>query len=136
MTEQAAVYRTRIVELRLPWPDRRLSPNQRGAWQAKLPPKQEAKLDAYQVGKSWLGWKPIGNEKLELRLMFFPPDLRRRDIDNLHASLKAALDGISMGLGINDWQFRRTVLEWGAVDKPGYILVEIVPFVERGEMPY
>ena len=35
-----------------------------------------------------------------------PPDKRRRDMDNMLASIKAALDGVSAVIGVDDSKWR------------------------------
>ena len=41
-------------------------------------------------------------------MTFCPPDHRRRDLDNIIASMKAANDGIADALGIDDSRFIST----------------------------
>lgn len=48
---------------------------------------------------------------LELRLVFFPPDRRHYDLDNLHARMKAGLDGLCDALEINDRRFRPVTVD-------------------------
>ena len=38
-------------------------------------------------------------------MVFYPPDGRRRDVSNLHAAMKAALDGIAEAMGVDDSGF-------------------------------
>ena len=40
-------------------------------------------------------------------MVFYPPDGRRRDVSNLHAAMKAALDGIAEAMGVDDSTFVR-----------------------------
>lgn len=44
-------------------------------------------------------------DRLHVYLVFVPPDKRRRDADNLLASCKAALDGLSDAVGVDDSMF-------------------------------
>jgi crossover junction endodeoxyribonuclease RusA len=57
---------------------------------------------------------------------FQPPDKRRRDRDNLQASLKAHFDGIADALGVNDSLFVPTYAI-GEPVKGGAVRVEITP---------
>ena len=41
---------------------------------------------------------------------FYPPDKRKRDIDNMLASSKAGIDGIAQAIGIDDSIFNRCIL--------------------------
>jgi Holliday junction resolvase RusA-like endonuclease len=62
--------------------------------------------------------------KLKVHLTFRPNDRRRRDVDNLIAMHKGALDGIADALGIDDSQFRLSA-EIGGISKPPCVVVEI-----------
>jgi crossover junction endodeoxyribonuclease RusA len=46
---------------------------------------------------------------LRVTLKIYPPDKRRRDWDNIVASLKSGLDGIADALGIDDSRFRLSI---------------------------
>jgi crossover junction endodeoxyribonuclease RusA len=46
---------------------------------------------------------------LRVMLRVYPPDKRRRDWDNVVASLKSGLDGIADALGIDDARFRLSI---------------------------
>lgn len=59
-----------------------------------------------------------------LRITFYTPDKRRRDLDGMLSSLKSAIDGIADGLNVNDSRFRYT-LEIGEPVKCGRIEVSI-----------
>lgn len=59
-----------------------------------------------------------------LCLDFYPPDKRRRDVDNLLASLKSALDGICDAWGIDDSRFRMIILRMEAPIKGGKVVVK------------
>jgi crossover junction endodeoxyribonuclease RusA len=39
------------------------------------------------------------------KIAFLPPDNHRRDLDNMIASFKAGLDGLSDAIGIDDSEF-------------------------------
>jgi len=60
----------------------------------------------------------------KLSFTFCPPDKRRRDRDNLIASMKAATDGIADALGIDDANFTATY-SFGEPIKGGSVLVTI-----------
>jgi len=47
-------------------------------------------------------------ERAKVRVEFSPPDNRRRDLDGMIASHKAAQDGIADALGIDDSKFETT----------------------------
>jgi hypothetical protein len=81
-----------------------------------------AEAMAAQGGGTSLG----PDDVLELRIMFHPPDRRKYDWDNLLARMKAGLDGVADGLGVDDSLFRPSieVLPRDAL-KPAFVLVEV-----------
>jgi Holliday junction resolvase RusA-like endonuclease len=99
--------------VKLPWPARVLSPNARAHWSVVAKARKKAHADAYALAlavgaRNWVRCNPralLGDRKLYLSIDFYPPDRRRRDADNLLASMKAAFDGISAALGIDDSLF-------------------------------
>lgn len=118
-----------MLKIELPWPDPSLSPNRKNGkhWgstqHAKNKRRTSARLLAlYEMRKT--GYVPPPG-KLALRLTFCPPDKRRRDLDNLLASMKADFDGISQALGVDDQHFEPIILQRGAVAKPGLVSMEI-----------
>jgi crossover junction endodeoxyribonuclease RusA len=120
-----------MIELTLPFPKRELSPNTRISWQAKMVHVKEAresgKIIAIEYKNTHQGknWDLYELCDFHLFLKFYPPDRRRRDLDNLFAAEKAYLDGICIGIGIDDSQFRDVTLSWGNVEKPGKVVVRI-----------
>ncbi|MEY4783249.1 MAG: hypothetical protein RIR41_1184, partial [Pseudomonadota bacterium] len=78
------------MNLTLPWPPSELSPNKRNHWvkSAKLKAsyRNRCRIEALMQQPNRV---PAG--PLSLLLEFVPPDRRRRDRDNLLASMKAGL---------------------------------------------
>lgn len=90
--------------IELPWPHRDLSPNARVHFRAKAAATKAYREQAYWLTKaSDLIAPDEGN--IALRIDFHPPDKRRRDLDNMLASIKGGIDGIADGLGVNDQRF-------------------------------
>lgn len=112
------------ASLYLPWPDKRLSPNARVHWTALARAKKDAKKWAYHCALE-AGLRNIDATKVSVRYTFSPPTLRRRDQDNLIASMKAAADGIAMAIGIDDSQWQIAVSPCGPVEKNGMVKVDI-----------
>lgn len=107
----------------LPWPDKRLSPNARLHWATKARATKASRNEAL-----WAFWA-AGARKLKIgapkiTMTFCPPDRRRRDRDNLIASMKAATDGIADALGIDDSKFE-TTYRMGEPVKGGAVLVTV-----------
>lgn len=62
---------------------------------------------------------------LHLRITFNPPDRRKRDLDNLLASIKSHLDGVADVIGVDDSKWGLTLVR-GEVVKGGAVKVEVV----------
>lgn len=89
----------------LPWPPKELNPNARAHFRTKA-----AAVKAYREQAHWLTIAapvPLIREtdELLLSIVFYPPDKRRRDLDNMLSSIKAGLDGIADALLVNDQRF-------------------------------
>ena len=114
------------MQITLPWPDSALSPNARKHWKAKLVAKNEARDAGWFATMQVTDRQSyIPNGEIEMRLEFRPPDYRRRDQDNILASLKFYLDGIFRALGVDDALVRKTVLLWGDKVAGGEVIVHI-----------
>jgi crossover junction endodeoxyribonuclease RusA len=114
------------ITLVLPWPDKRLSPNARGAWYVKENPRKTAReigsiavVEAQQAGRVFLP------ERLQMWVTFHPPRRGRYDLDNALSKLKPALDGAFAALGRDDAEVCVIVLERGEVLKGGRVMVII-----------
>jgi Holliday junction resolvase RusA-like endonuclease len=82
----------------LPLPDRRLSPNSRVCWQAKARSVKAYRAFSFSLAQRYPSrWKAASAEAT-----FYFRDKRRRDRDNLLASLKAAFDGIAAAGVVED----------------------------------
>lgn len=112
------------LHIELPYPDRKLSPNaQKRAWYNR----EAARKVAYDAGvvAAWATGKKLGPGNYRMTVIFHPPDARRRDLDNLLASMKPAIDGICKGLGIDDRQIYRIELGWGDVRRGGIVRIAL-----------
>ena len=119
----------RMLVITLPWPDSCLMPNRRNGrhWSATQAAKAKARSDGFYLAKQAAIGQAIREVgRLPMRITFAAPNLIRRDMDNLHAALKAALDGVAKGLGVDDSRFRPIVLD-DSLDptKRGYVKLEI-----------
>ena len=102
----------------LPWPPRALSPNSRPPhWsvlaKAKRAYRQACYVEAMAAGLRKGTFAPA--DRLHVRLVFVPPDRRRRDLDNLIAAMKSGLDGLADALGVDDSRWTLTC----AIDEGG-----------------
>ena len=61
----------------------------------------------------------------EFKFTFHPPDKRKRDVDNVIASLKALIDGLADAWGIDDSEFLITYpRKFAEPVKGGKIIIE------------
>lgn len=115
------------MEITLPWFNSKLSPNKRGHWGIAYKPKKAQKEGAYWSTIESLQKTPnfIRSHSYLLDITFHPPDKRRRDRDNNLASIKSALDGIALALGVDDNKFDYGYVKRGEPVKGGKIIIKI-----------
>lgn len=99
------------IKIVLPWPDSALMPNRRGGkhWASFQKKKEGARADGADAARNALaalGGVSIAGGMVGVGIMFFEPDRRHRDLDNLLGAIKWHLDGIAKEFGIDDKQFR------------------------------
>lgn len=111
-----------MIEIRLPWPNKGLSPNARLHHMAlaklKAAYRQQCRLLANQHKQ------PIPDAPA-LVLEFMPPDRRRRDRDNLLASMKSGIDGVCDALGVDDSAFDPLVVSMKEPVRGGAVILRI-----------
>jgi crossover junction endodeoxyribonuclease RusA len=120
-----------MLTITLPFPDPELMPNRRlgrhfgESAAAKRRAFDDAYLLAHQAMQGYRGpWTPT-NKAVPVTLTFCPPDRRRRDLDNMLAASKHALDGVAAALRMDDREFEPVTLRRGEVAKPGTLIVTI-----------
>ncbi len=105
-----------------PWPPKQLSPNARGHWKPKSVAfkryKQDCIISAHNERRAIVG-------QSKFKVVFSPPDKRKRDADNLIASFKAGFDALSFLTGIDDSKFEWTYVR-GEPVKGGAVIVEVL----------
>lgn len=110
-----------MLTLNLPWPDRKLSPNSRGAWVVKEGPRKTARLlGALAVREAGAVELP---DRIQMWVTFHPPRNGRYDLDNALSKCKSILDGAFAALGRDDADIQRVVLERGKPLKGGAVTV-------------
>lgn len=103
------------MKITMSFPNPILSPNKIKHWAQKSPIKKGYRNEGYWKGQKFgVILNPITHA---VSLVFYPPNNSPRDLDNLLASMKSALDGIADGLGINDKYFRPITIDFGETDK-------------------
>ena len=112
------------AEIFLPWPSKALSPNSSGHWS-----KQSKAKKAYRTYAGWCVREQhigkINADALHVKLTFFPPDNRARDLDNMIASLKSGLDGISDVIGVDDSRWTLSASKAAPIAKEGMVKIEL-----------
>ncbi len=118
-----------MLTVTLPWPEPSLAPNLKNGqhWGSTHTAKSRRMADArylvLHAMRQQQYMPPAG--LLALAVTFCAPDKRRRDLDNLLASLKADFDGVSQALGVDDQLFEPITLKRGPTGRPGKVVLEI-----------
>ena len=118
-----------LLRWKMPWPRKELSPNARVHFRAKAAEAKIYRENAYWSLKDGGPWEADGPIMVTLR--FFPPDQRKRDLDNMFASVKSALDGIADALEVNDQRFAFTITREAAKPPAGIVEVTLEPMVPK-----
>jgi hypothetical protein len=80
----------------VPWPSSKLSQNARGAWQksANVIAKYRRDCEMITHGVIAINGKPIVSFD-SAKFEFYPPDNRRRDLQNMIGLMKSGIDDVS-----------------------------------------
>jgi crossover junction endodeoxyribonuclease RusA len=117
-----------MMTVTLGWPSRALSPNARSHWATLARAKKAAREEGWIAARYHDGRiSAPASAPVSIQVTFTPPNARRRDLDNLIASIKAHLDGISDAIGIDDsrWIWAAPVI--AKPEKPGRVVVTLTP---------
>jgi crossover junction endodeoxyribonuclease RusA len=121
------------ITINLPFPNGKLSPNRAKGmhWGATSSLKGRQFDDAYTAAYQAIStitakeWTPLVGRTIPLTVTFNEPDRRMRDLDNLLAAAKSAIDGIATALTVNDKHFSPITVVRGEVVKGGQMIVEV-----------
>jgi crossover junction endodeoxyribonuclease RusA len=114
-----------VALLRLSWPAPALWQNRRSHWAQRRAAVASYRHEARVIALSQ-SVRRIQTTTPRLAFAFHPPDRRRRDLHNLPATMKAAIDGIADAMGCDDAGFRCVWPEtWGDVVKGGAVMIEV-----------
>jgi len=115
-----------MLRVRLPWPEKELSPNARLHWSRKGKAVRQYRDTCYWQSVSQLGANPaVPAGPLALTLEFAAPNRRSYDRDNLLARMKAGLDGFADALGIDDRRFATLVVRTVAPSPGGFVFITV-----------
>ena len=109
----------------LPWPPTALTPHAKGNWRSKAQATRQYRKTAFWLAKEA---RVVADPAAVLRITYCPPDRQRRDCQNMHGRLKAAIDGIADAMGCDDIGFRVQFPDrFSEPCKGGAVVVEINP---------
>lgn len=111
------------MKVSLPWPPKGLSPNSRLHHHALARIKRDYRTDCAWLAKA-AKLTAAGAQRVKVSITFLPPDRRPRDTDNMLASIKAGLDGLSDALGVDDSRWTLTISR-GEPVKGGRVDIEV-----------
>ena len=119
-----------MLTIELPWPSADLNPNGRVHHMALYRARKSAKTMAWGMTKAVMGalGLRVGSfvGPVMVSMTFHPPTATRRDVDNLIASMKGQLDGISNAIGVDDSAFHLAA-KIGEKRKDGCVVVTLTP---------
>ena len=109
------------------WPPRILSPNSRVHWSSLAKAKR-----IYRHACGWAtrdslpqGGGAAHEHAVSVTLRFVAPDRRARDEDNIIAAMKAGIDGIADGIGLDDGKIKWSYEFPRETHPGGKVLVEV-----------
>lgn len=113
-----------LMTLTMPWPSLKpLSPNWRGHWSGRARARRKFREAWFWTALEQRARPLVGVERLTVSLIFYPPDKRARDIDNLLGSCKAGLDGLADVLKVDDSKWAIKIEMGDTVG--GFVRVEV-----------
>lgn len=120
-----------MTTIHLDWPEKELWPNSRVHWAVLAECREYQKFcAAVTCIDAGLENYPFDTSALTLDMTFHPPDKRKRDLDNMLAAMKAAIDGIAETIGVDDSMFSIS-LSRGEIAKGGRVSISIKPTSSR-----
>ncbi len=118
--------------IRIAWPAKPLWQNRRGHW------GDVRKSTRLQREEAWAEARAAAVAKMPgaiLEFAFHPPDNRKRDIQNMPATVKGAIDGIADAMGCDDSGFKPIWPQTFAnVVKGGCVLIQVKQAVQNIEL--
>lgn len=113
----------RSATLHLSWPPAPLWQNRPAHWAKAMRAKRAYKHEAWAKALE-AGVQHLGTTTPRLSFHFRLPDRRKRDLQNMPATQKAAIDGIAKAMGCDDAGFRCVwPEEWAPVTAGGAVIV-------------
>lgn len=117
--------------IRLPWPEPALWQNRKVHWAKRAKATKSARAAAWALT---IEQKVPRIPGAILEFSFHPPSRAKRDIQNMPATQKAAIDGIADAMGCDDNGFRvRWPEAFNSIVNGGCVVVKITPPVVQIE---
>lgn len=110
--------------VRFPFPNSKLSSNSRISHRWLTRERGIARNAGFSITRD-AGWSFPKDAMLEMSIVICPPGRRHYDDDNILSAFKSTRDGIFLALEMNDTCVRRTIMEWGDVEKEGALYVKL-----------
>ena len=108
-----------IIEL--PYPNKDLMPNRKNGkhWASTKKVKDTAKAEAYILTKYYIKSKQLVTLQglIPITITYIQSDKRFRDLDNLLAASKPAIDGIAWALNVDDSIFEPITIKRGYAEQ-------------------
>lgn len=120
----------REFALSLSWPASELMQNRHDGrhWSYAANEKAAYRHEGYLMALSAInasGFDSHDGARYRISMTFHAPDNRRRDVSNLHAAMKAALDGIANAMGVDDSNFVEHTQRKGCAIERGRVDVHV-----------
>jgi len=108
-------------ELTFPWPPSELKPNVKTHWTKKAKFAKQYKEVCFYLTKEA---KFDQNTYKSLEMVFYPPNRRNFDLDNMLATMKSGIDGMCLALNIDDSSFKKMSVEMSE-DIGGFVRINL-----------
>lgn len=114
--------------LELDYPCAELMPNRKNGkhWASTKNVKDICFNRAFYFTKQALNGKKYRDDKIALVITFIQSDKRHRDLDNMLAASKAAIDGIAKAIGVDDKNFEPITIKRGYNKLQSATIVELI----------
>ena len=111
------------MQIILPWPNWKLSPNNRCHWRIKYKLRELQKAIGYNIAIENV---PVKQSTYALHIIFHPPTRRGYDLDNSLSACKGYLDSIAEAWQVNDKNFRPITIDFGSIIKNGAVILKVI----------
>jgi len=115
----------KVARVIMPWPAKPLWQNRPAHWAKRAAVIKSYRRVAYYAALAQ-GLHERPDPAALLAFSFHPPDRRRRDLHNMPATQKAAIDGIADAMRVDDELFRcQWPLAWGEATEGGLVHITV-----------